>query len=97
MHTVPGLITPAIQAGSDSEVIINWNKTGANNNILRYVVDVREYSSAGPGKIKKKRITGYPREIAGTETQHRVNLLSKTLLNKMFLSLMITYSVCNSI
>ena len=97
MHTVPGLITPAIQADSDSEIIINWNKTSANNNILRYVVDVREYSSAGPGKTKKKSITGYPREIAGTETQHRVNLLSKTLLNKMFLSLIITYSVCNSI
>ena len=42
------------------------------------------YLSDGPGKTRTQNITGYPIEISGTELNHTVVSLSKTLLTKMY-------------
>ena len=64
---------------SDSEITIDWSNAGTTTEymIMRYVVDVREYSSTGPGKTKTQSITGYPHEIPATRIEHTVELLSE--------------------
>ena len=75
LSTVPEQITPVKQMDTDSQITIKWTET--SEDIVRYVLDVREYSSAGPGKTKNKSITGYPRVIPATETQYIVTSLSE--------------------
>ena len=58
-----------------SQITIKWTKT--SEDIVRYVVDVRQYLSAGPGKTKNESIIGYPREIPATLTQHAVRSLGE--------------------
>ena len=41
-------------------------------------MDVRKYSSAGAGKVKRDSVTSYPQEIPGTELQHTIESLGKT-------------------
>ena len=40
-------------------------------------MNVREYSSDGPGKVKTNNHTGYPLELAGTDLQHLVQSMGK--------------------
>ena len=86
MYTVPEQITPMINLENDSNIVIDWSGSESlseDNIIVRFVVDAREYLSDGPGRTRTQNITGYPREISGTELNHTVGSLSKTLLIKM--------------
>ena len=40
-------------------------------------MNVREYSSDGPGKLKTNNHTGYPLELPGTDLQHLVQSMGK--------------------
>ena len=75
LSTVPEQITPVKQVVTESQITIKWTKT--SEDIVRYVLDVREYSSAGPGETKNESIISYPREIPATETQYTVTSLSE--------------------
>ena len=80
LSTVPGLITPVRTTDSVSGITIDWSRSDSvSADIVRYIVDVREYSSAGPGKVQMRSITGYPLELPSTTLQHTVKSLSKTL------------------
>ena len=57
-----------------SEFTIDWSSSDSAD-IVRYIVDVREYSSAGPGKVQMISVTGYPLEIPGTDLEHTVKSL----------------------
>ena len=72
--TVPGLITPMVHVDSVSEITIDWSSSDSAD-IVRYIVNVREYSSAGPGKVQISSITGYPQQIPGTSLEHTVGSL----------------------
>ena len=74
LSTVPGLITPIHVVDSVSEVTIDWSSSHSAD-VVRYIVDVRRYSSAGPGQVRNTSITGYPLEIPGTTLQHTVKSL----------------------
>ena len=66
---------------SVSGITIDWSRSDSvSADIVRYIVDVREYSSAGPGKVQMRSITGYPLELPSTTLQHTVKSLSKTPL-----------------
>ena len=93
MYTVPEQITPMINLENDSNIVIDWSGSDSLSEdiiIVRFVVDVREYLSDGPGKTKTQSITGYPREIPSTELNHTVVSLSKTLLIKTIIKLLHT-------
>ena len=64
---------------SVSEFTIDWSSSNSAD-IVRYIVDVREYSSAGPGKVQMTSVTDYPLEIPGTVLEHTVKSLSKILI-----------------
>ena len=75
---VPGLITAEISIISDSEITIDWSgSSGVSGDILRYIVNVRVYSSDGPGKVNTSNHTGYPLELPGTQREFTVNTLGK--------------------
>ena len=81
LSTVPGLITPVRTTDNVSEITIDWRRSDrVSADIVRYIVDVREYSFAGPGKVQMSSITGYPLELPSTTLQHTVKSLSKTPL-----------------
>ena len=80
LSTVPGQITPVRTTDSVSEITIDWSRSdNVSADTVRYIVDVREFSSAGPGKVQMRSITGYPQELPSTTLQHTVKSLSKTL------------------
>ena len=76
LSTVPGLITPMLRVDSVSEFTIDWSRSDSAA-IVRYIVDVRKYASAGPGKVQMTSVTGYPQQIPGTDLEHTVKSLSK--------------------
>ena len=79
LSTVPGQITPVRTTDNVSEIIIDWSRSDSvSADIVRYIVDVREYSSAGTGKVQMSSITGYPLELPSMPLQHTVKSLSKT-------------------
>ena len=79
LPTVPGLITPVLDVDSiSSKVTIDWSGSDSAD-IVRYIVDVREYSSDGPGKVQTTSISVYPQEIPGTALEHTVKSLGKFL------------------
>ena len=67
-----------LRVDSVSEFTIDWSRSDSAD-IVRYIVDVREYSSDGPGKVQMTSVTGYPLEIPGTDLEHTVKALSKIL------------------
>ena len=38
--------------------------------MLRYIVDVREYISGGPGLIETQSVSGYPLELPTSQLHH---------------------------
>ena len=82
--TAPGMIIPTISNISDSEIIIDWsNSSNVSGDIVRYIVNVREYSSDGPGKVKTRNVASvarsYPQQLPGTQRELTVKTLSKNL------------------
>ena len=76
---VPGLITAEISIISDSEITIDWSgSSGVGGDILRYIVNVRVYTSDGPGKVTIDNVASYPQQLPGTQRELRVNTLCKT-------------------
>ena len=74
-----------LDVDSVSEITIDWSSSDSAD-IVRYIVDVREYSSTGPGRVKTTSITGYPLEIPETALDHTVKSLSKILLIYIYTS-----------
>ena len=76
---VPGLITVMISIISDSEITIDWSgSSGVGGDIVRYNVNVRVYSSDGPGRVKTENVTSYPQQLPGTLRELTVKSLGKT-------------------
>ena len=76
---VPGLITAQISIINDSEIIIEWSSSSnVGGDIVRYIVNVREYSSDGDGKVKTSSVASYPKLLPGTQRELTVKSLSKT-------------------
>ena len=63
-----------VHVDSVSEIIIGWSSSDSPD-IVRYIVDVRKYSSAGPGKVRMTSVTGYPQQIPGTSLEYTVGSL----------------------
>ena len=63
-----------LHVDSVSEFTIDWSRSDSAD-IVRYIVDVREYSSDGPGKVQVTSVTDYPQEIPGTDLEHTVKSL----------------------
>ena len=72
--TVPGLTTPMLRVDSVSEFTIDWSRSDSAD-IVRYIVEVRKYSSAGPGKVQMTSVTDYPLEIPDSDLEHTVKSL----------------------
>ena len=79
--TAPGMIIPMISIINDSEIIIDWrSSSNVSGDIVRYIVNVREYSSDGPGKVKTSNVArSYPQQLPGTQRELTVKTLSKNL------------------
>ena len=64
------MVTPVPEiptVASDSEVTIDWTTSDSvSGDVLEYIVNVREYTSAGDGSVEKKSIDGYPRQTSDT-------------------------------
>ena len=80
-----------------SEITIDWSRSDSPD-IVRYIVDVRKYSSAGPGKVQMSSITGYPQQIPGTSLQHTVgslgmHSLSYTIVLSLWMLIIFVYTV----
>ena len=71
----PGEIRPNLINKTADEVTISWVDSAAPFSILRYIVLVERYVEAGPGKETTEKVTGYPRELPGTQLQHTVKSL----------------------
>ena len=80
--TVPVLITPVLVVDSVSDITIDWSSSHSAY-VVRYIVDVREYSSTGPGQVQMNSIADYPQEIPGTAQEHIVKSLSKILFTSL--------------
>ena len=71
---------PMISNINDTEIIIEWSSSsGVSGYIVRYIVNVRVYSSDGPGKVTISSHNDYPLELPSTNLQHPVQSLSKNL------------------
>ena len=71
---------PTISNINDTEITIDWSSSsGVGGYIVRYIVNVRVYSSDGPGKVMTSNHTDYPLELPSTNLQHPVQSLSKNL------------------
>ena len=44
--------------------------------MVRYIVDVREYTAGVKGKVEAESVNGYPREISAIQLNHTVESLS---------------------
>ena len=73
--TEPNQITSEKNVESSSDVAINWRNS--SRDILRYIVDFRQFMSDGAGKIKNGSISGYPRELPATQLELTVKNLSE--------------------
>ena len=65
---VPGLITAEISI-SDTEITIDWSSSSGvgGGDIVRYIVNVRVYTSDGPGKVTIDNVASYPQQLPGTQ------------------------------
>ena len=76
---VPSLITAEIPIISDTEITIDWSSSsGVGGDIVRYIVNVRVYSSDGPGKVTTSSVASYPQQLPGTQRDLTVKSLGKT-------------------
>ena len=77
---VPPKITSNMIDKSSDKVTIDWaNSAGSIEtfSVLRYILDVRVYVSAGPGKERTESLPDYPLELPETPLQTTVGSLSK--------------------
>ena len=92
---VPGLITAAISIISDAEITVEWSgSSGVGGDIVRYIVNVREYSSDGPGKVKTSNVASYPQQLPGTQREFTVKILGKTAALVSFLCASVALCSC---
>ena len=92
---VPGLITAAMSIISDAEITVDWSgSSGVGGDIVRYIVNVREYSSDGPGKVKTSNVSSYPQQLPGTQRELTVKTLGKTAALVSFPCASMVYTGC---
>ena len=76
--SVPDKIVPAYSLDGETSITITWNSSSSD--VVRYIVNVRQYFSDGVGKVRVASIAGYPREVPGTDLQHEVESLGEPLV-----------------
>ena len=75
--SVPDKIVPTHSLDGETNITIAWNSSSSD--VVRYIVNVRQYFSDGVGKVRVAGIAGYPLEVPGTVLQHVVASLSEPL------------------
>ena len=76
--SVPDDVTFTVTPSGDNVATIDWSSFGGSSaSIVRYIVNVRQYSSDGAGKTKTENTTGYPLALPGSASHHTVDTLSE--------------------